>query len=301
MFIVVIPLYNKELSIKNTIQSVLNQSYQNFEILIINDGSVDGSVDVVKNIKDERIRLIHQNNQGVSSARNKGIQEAKYEWIAFLDGDDLWEINHLEEVIKMMKVHPTEKVYVTSFQYSDQRKMYKHKRNNSIFKIENYFKEVIKEDLIWTSIIVVHKSCFKEVGLFNIKFNRGEDLDLWSRLAKKFKIVKSSKITATYRVDAENRTNLSKNLEKCYYYHLPIDNINQEDEKNYYILFLYNRVWEYLLNRDYKTAIKLLNKYPSLRIVDFIKFSLNFVYLVFFKKIKKVVFFMKQKLKMGIK
>ena len=74
MFSVVIPLFNKELSIKNTIQSVLNQSYQNFEILIINDGSVDGSVDIVKNIKDERIRLIHQNNQGVSSARNKGIQ-----------------------------------------------------------------------------------------------------------------------------------------------------------------------------------------------------------------------------------
>src|SRR5690606_20866460 len=129
MFSVVIPLYNKELSIRNTIQSVLNQSYQNFEILIINDGSVDGSVDIVKNIKDERIRLNHQNNKGVYSARNKGIQEAKSEWIAFLDGDDLWEINHLEEVIKTMKVHPTEKVYVTSFQYSDPRKMYKHKRN----------------------------------------------------------------------------------------------------------------------------------------------------------------------------
>ncbi|UNT64589.1 glycosyltransferase [Acinetobacter towneri] len=301
MFSVVIPLYNKELSIKNTIQSVLNQSYQNFEILIINDGSVDGSVDVVKNIKDERIRLIHQNNQGVSSARNKGIQEAKYEWIAFLDGDDLWESNHLEEIVKMMNIYPTEKVYVTSFEYSDHRRVYKHKRNNSIFKIENYFKEAMNEDLLWTSIVVVSKDCFKEVGFFNINYNRGEDLDLWSRFAKKFNIVKSIEITAIYRIDAENRTNLSKNLEKCYYYHLPIDNINQEDEKNYYILFLYNRVWEYLLNRDYKTAIKLLNKYPSLRIVDFIKFSLNFVYLVFFKKIKKVVFSMMQKLKMGIK
>lgn len=288
MFSVVIPLYNKELSIKNTIQSVLNQSYQNFEILIINDGSVDGSVDVVKNIKDERIRLIHQNNQGVSSARNKGIQEAKYEWIAFLDGDDLWEINHLEEVIKMMKVHPTEKVYVTSFQYSDQRKMYKHKRNNSIFKIENYFKEVIKEDLIWTSIIVVHKSCFKEVGLFNIKFNRGEDLDLWSRLAKKFKIVKSSQITATYRVDAENRTSLSRDLEKCHYYHYEFNNISDVYEVEYYKFFLFNRVFEYFLLKDFEIAKILLNRYPEVSKLEFIYFLIDLFYFVIVKKIKKI-------------
>ena len=84
-----------------------------------------------------------------------------------------------------------------------------------------------KVSTVWTQLTYSHLRL-----LFNIKFNRGEDLDLWSRLAKKFKIVKSSKITATYRVDAENRTNLSKNLEKCYYYHLPIDNINQEDKDN---------------------------------------------------------------------
>src|SRR5690554_5521626 len=97
MFSVVIPLYNKELSISNTIQSVLDQTFQNFEIVIVNDGSTDNSVKEVEKFDDKRIRLIHQENQGVSAARNRGIKEARYEWIAFLDGDDLWEKEHLEE------------------------------------------------------------------------------------------------------------------------------------------------------------------------------------------------------------
>jgi len=92
MFSVVIPLYNKERSVKNTIESVLNQTFQDFEVIVVNDGSTDNSLEVVKSFNDERIRIINQKNSGVSSARNRGIKEAKYEWIAFLDADDLWEI-----------------------------------------------------------------------------------------------------------------------------------------------------------------------------------------------------------------
>src|SRR5690554_4101955 len=129
MFSVIIPLYNKELSITNTVQSVLDQTYQNFEIVIINDGSTDNSIKAVESIKDNRIRLIHQENQGVSAARNRGIQEARYNWIAFLDGDDLWEQSHLQEIILMMLKFPDEKVFVTSFEYSDERPMFKHLRS----------------------------------------------------------------------------------------------------------------------------------------------------------------------------
>src|SRR5690554_7052561 len=96
MFSVVIPLYNKELSINNTIQSVLNQTFQDYEIVVVNDGSTDKSLEVVKQINDFRIRIINKLNGGVSSARNRGIEESKFDWIAFLDGDDLWMENHLE-------------------------------------------------------------------------------------------------------------------------------------------------------------------------------------------------------------
>src|SRR5690554_6433425 len=191
MFSVVIPLYNKELSITNTAQSVLDQTYQNFEIVIINDGSTDSSIKAVEAINDNRIRLIHQENQGVSAARNRGIKEAKYEWIAFLDGDDLWEPNHLEEITKMMNLYPEEKVFVTSFVYSDNRQMFKQPRATPIFKIANYFKEAIKENLMWKSIVVVNKECIAKVGEFNEKLNRGEDLDLWARLAREYAITKA--------------------------------------------------------------------------------------------------------------
>src|SRR5699024_6424946 len=101
MFSIVIPLYNKELSITNTLQSVLNQTFTDFEVVIVNDGSTDNSVEKVEAFNDPRIRLIHQANAGVSAARNKGIEEANYDWISFLDADDLWMENHLS-ILKNM-------------------------------------------------------------------------------------------------------------------------------------------------------------------------------------------------------
>lgn len=270
MFSVVIPLYNKELSIQNTILSVLNQSYQNFEIVVINDGSTDSSVDAVKSINDERVRIIHQENQGVSAARNRGIEEAKYEWVAFLDGDDLWENNHLEEVNKMMTVFPNEKVYVTSFEYSDKRVMYKHKREDSIFKIENYFKEAIRENLMWTSIVVVHKSCFDAIGFFNQILVRGEDLDVWARLAKKYQIVKSEKITALYRVDSENRTDIIKDVEKTHVYYFPLKNCVNKDERDYYKAIILIRLFSYLTRYNLISFLKLFVRYNSLIFIDFV-------------------------------
>ena len=87
MISVVIPLYNKEKQIRKTLQSVLTQTFQDFEIVVVNDGSTDNSAIEVEKVKDPRIRLIHQQNAGVSAARNKGIEEARYELIAFLDAD----------------------------------------------------------------------------------------------------------------------------------------------------------------------------------------------------------------------
>src|SRR5690606_38009132 len=139
MFSVVIPLYNKELSIQNTIHSVLNQTVQDFEIVVVNDGSTDNSVEKVVEIFDARILIINKPNGGVSSDRNMGVEEAKYEWIAFLDGDDLWKVNHLEEIVKMMKLFPSDKVFVNSFEYSDKRLFFRHPRETENFVIDNYF------------------------------------------------------------------------------------------------------------------------------------------------------------------
>lgn len=98
MFSIIIPLYNKAHTIERTLKSVFAQTYQRFEVIIINDGSTDGSEGIVQKIEDQRLRLISQENLGVSAARNEGIKESKFEWISFLDGDDEWMPNYLENV-----------------------------------------------------------------------------------------------------------------------------------------------------------------------------------------------------------
>lgn len=261
MFSIVIPLYNKELSIGNTIQSVLNQTYQDYEIIIVNDGSTDNSLHVVEQIKDSRIRIINKPNEGVSSARNRGIKEAKYEWIAFLDGDDLWRNDHLEEITKMMQVFSNEKIYVTSFQYSDGRDMFRHPRNSNIFIIKNYFKDVLKEDLIWTSIVVVHKSCLENVGVFNEQLNRGEDLDLWARLAREYFFIKSNKITAIYNLASENKLTIGKS--NYYKSILSVIDITylKGDERKYFKKMLYKRIISDIKSFDIREIILLLRKH----------------------------------------
>ena len=98
---IIIPCYNASSYIKETINSVLTQTFQNFEILLINDGSTDNSSSIIKTIIDDRIHLVEQENQGVSSTRNKGIAMAKGEFIVFLDADDLLHPNFLERRVFM--------------------------------------------------------------------------------------------------------------------------------------------------------------------------------------------------------
>lgn len=273
MFSVIIPLYNKELSISNTIKSVLEQSIQDFEVIVVNDGSKDNSKKVVKEINDPRIRLINQHNQGVSAARNTGIKEAKNEWIALLDGDDIWEKDHLEEVLRMMrKLPPSDKrkVYVTSFEYSN--KLSSNNNSSEIFEIKNYFKVARRKTIIWTSIVVIHRSCFNEVGFFNEALNRGEDLDLWARLAKQYIIVKSSKITATYRIEAENRSTSSFDIEKSFLYNHDFSSAGSVDEAKYYQSRLSSSIRGSILEGRYRDCMQLVRKhYRHISLLDLFK------------------------------
>jgi glycosyltransferase involved in cell wall biosynthesis len=114
MFSIVIPLYNKEKYIKRAITSVLDQTIQDFEIIVVNDGSTDNSTNIVKSITDNRIKLINQENQGVSVARNTGIENTKNEYIAFLDADDKWEPYFLEEIRKLIEINKSAGLFATN-------------------------------------------------------------------------------------------------------------------------------------------------------------------------------------------
>lgn len=107
MISVVIPLYNKEHTIVSTLNTVINQTYKDFEIIIVNDGSTDNGVEVIQqHFSDQRIRIINQKNSGVSAARNRGVIESKGEWIAFLDGDDQWHSEYLSFVNQAIIKYP---------------------------------------------------------------------------------------------------------------------------------------------------------------------------------------------------
>lgn len=183
MFSVVIPLYNKELSIKNTIQSVLNQTFQDFEIVIVNDGSTDNSLQVVQQINDSRIRIINKPNGGVSSARNRGIKESKYKWIAFLDGDDLWLENHLIEYKKALEKEPNINWLISGY-----TSVAKNKSRDIIHMnrgiLENVFEDLQKGLSIHTSAVCIKRNLFQEYPdlFFREGLNNSEDREVWYKL-----------------------------------------------------------------------------------------------------------------------
>ncbi len=181
MFSVVIPLYNKESSIRNTVQSVLNQSFTDFEIVIVNDGSTDKSLEVVQQIDDARIRIIDKDNGGVSSARNHGIKNAERQWIAFLDGDDLWEPSHLEEYHKYIEGNVN--WIISGYKSKNQLKEY-IKIYNKEGKLENVFDDLLKGLKIHTSTVCIKKKKFDDHPdlYFREGINNSEDREVWYKM-----------------------------------------------------------------------------------------------------------------------
>lgn len=206
MISVVIPLYNKEKQIAKTLQTVLNQTYQNFEIVIVNDGSTDGSVEEVLRISDSRIRLVNQENGGVSAARNRGIDEAKGEYIAFLDADDIWAKDHLESLNILIKHFPSSKARATNYNFLNKGK-YKDIILNSLsfdgFEgvLDNYFEVASNSNPpIWSSAVCVDKDLLKLIGGFPEGITSGEDLLTWARIALLTNFAFTKRVTATFNL-----------------------------------------------------------------------------------------------------
>lgn len=195
MISVVIPLYNKEKQIGNTLRTVLNQTFQDFEIVVVNDGSTDNSAAEVERFHDQRIRLVHQANAGVSAARNRGVEESKYELIAFLDADDEWKPSYLETQYSLYKKYPECSVFACNYEFRDAdgnvrptiiRKL-PFQETDGI--LSNYFEVAsCSHPPLWTSAIVAKKSALKDIGGFPVGIKSGEDLLTWARLAVNYNI-----------------------------------------------------------------------------------------------------------------
>ena len=259
MISVVIPLFNKGNSIEKTISTVISQSYKDFEIVVVNDGSTDNSLEVVRGINDERIRIVDKSNGGVSSARNRGIMEAKYNWIAFLDADDLWEKDHLDTLHFLITKYPLDNVFCTSFTRSNQNQNLKE--DNTTIVIEDYFSEAIKYHFFWTSVVLINSSVFKKVGVFNEALSRGEDLDLWARIGCEYRFIKSNKVTAIYVQDSENKLSFMKtSLNKSILNNISFIGL-KGTQRRYFKTLILNKVKSAILKHQFSIAFKLLLKY----------------------------------------
>lgn len=219
MISVIIPLYNKEQQIANTLRTVLNQTFQNFEIIIVDDGSTDNSVIEAEKVQDSRIRIIHQKNAGVSAARNKGIEEARYNLIAFLDADDEWKSQYLEIQYNLYLKYPECSVYAVNYEFRDSKgKITPTKINKLPFTEEdgvlsNYFKvSSCSHPPLWTSAVVVRKEAIESIGKFPNGVRSGEDLLTWARLYVKYNIVYSKLCMAIYHVENDSIIDVPKRL-----------------------------------------------------------------------------------------
>lgn len=265
-FSVIIPLYNKENEISHTLNSVLLQSFENFEILIVNDGSTDNSLDVLSKFIDNRLKIYTIENKGVSNARNYGICMSRGKYIAFLDADDLWSKYFLEYMYDLINIFIDSNIFASNYFINKIPIDFNERfRNISLksFIINDYFNCAFYMPLITASSVVIKKACFDNNFYFNSKYTHGEDLDIWLKLFKKYQSIAYIDIAlVNYNHQATNRACYKiPKLENHFAYYFDIKSSITNSEKNYYLNQVAILLWIYLRNFNFKYFIILFKRY----------------------------------------
>ena len=199
LFSVVIPLFNKRVTIASTVASILAQTFLDFELIVIDDGSTDGGAGELTGIDDARLTVIRQNNLGEGPARNRGIEAAKGEWIAFLDADDLWLPWHLDELDRVRRRFPDAGLIGSRWIEADPGAIPDSPpRMSGEIEVVSYFDEVLGAPLVRSSTAAVRRSAYDDVGGFS-NWRTGSDIEYWARLALKWPVARSTAVTAVYR------------------------------------------------------------------------------------------------------
>lgn len=198
LFSVVIPLYNKENYLANTLHSVLNQTFKDFEVIIVNDGSTDKSLEMAQSFIDPRIKIYSKVNEGVSVARNFGISKAMGNYIAFLDADDLWEATFLEEINNLIIKYPSCGFYASAYKRIKFNKCFIVGDKLPEGIVKDFFEIKLKNLVPMSSGIAVRKDALENVGGFPKGMVGGEDDFTWSKIAVNYKVAFTPKVLATF-------------------------------------------------------------------------------------------------------
>lgn len=188
---VIIPVYNYARFIGRALDSVLSQTYGNYEILVIDDGSTDNLANVLKDY-NSNIRYFYKENGGVSSARNFGIKKANGKLIAFLDADDEWTVDKLEKQVKFLSINNNYRMCYTDMSHvcnnAFVNRSYLHERKYKYFSSGDLYLNLLEEGFIFVPTVMLYRDCFDQVGYFDESLTHSEDRDMWLRVAKKFQI-----------------------------------------------------------------------------------------------------------------
>ncbi len=283
---VIIPAYNAMTYLPETVGSVLRQSFTDFEVLIIDDGSSDSIQQWASQVQDLRVRLISQENQGASAARNSGIAHAQGEYLAFLDADDLWEASKLEKQVLCLENYPAAGLVYTWTALIDPTgkptgRVFANKAEGDVWN------QLIEHNIIECgSSPMIRRDCFETVGLFDCNLLAVEDWEMWVRIASCYPFAVLQEPLTYYR---QLSTSLSKNwqlMAQCFplfiekvFYSAPSERLYLKN-RSYYQANLC-LAWKCLqsTDRDYKQAVLFRQQamiyYPQKRYsLEYLRLSL---------------------------
>lgn len=209
---IVIPVYNGENYIQQAINSALTQDYDNFEVLIIDDGSTDKTAEICKSFTDNRVRYVHKKNGGVSSALNLGIKEMKGDYFSWLSHDDLYERNKISEEINYLRktgLIGTKTIVFSDYELIDEAGFHivsTHVDRSNIKEKQEY---VVLEGKIDGLSLLIPKTAFEECGDFSTTLTAIQDYDLWWRFLKKYTFIHLDKVLVSTRCHSKQVTNTS--------------------------------------------------------------------------------------------
>lgn len=219
-FTVIIPLYNKEKYIENAIKSILNQTFTDFELLIINDCSTDKSVEIANGFLSEKIQIIHhEKNNGLAATRNTGIKKATSNYITFLDADDLWKPTFLETIFQLIQNFPEARIFATNYEEIWDKTVKKPHNELDVSEGKfsgyiNFFKTNIKQGLYNHGSVCLHKEVYENVGFYNEKIQLSQDLDFNIRANYHYKLAYDNSVQMSYFMQTDNQLTRSSIIKK---------------------------------------------------------------------------------------
>ncbi|BAY12841.1 glycosyltransferase [Calothrix sp. NIES-2098] len=208
---VIIPVYNGEKTIKKTIESVLNQSLSDLEIIVINDGSTDSTEEIVKSISDSRLKIFSYPNAGLSASRNRGLSLAACDFVSFIDADDLWTSDKLESQMQALLAHENAALAYSWTDFIDADDNFVRTGARAKVTGDAYTKLLLSNFLENGSNPLIRKEAFTKVGNFDESLRAAEDWDMWLRLADSYEFVVVPQVQILYRISASS---MSSNFKK---------------------------------------------------------------------------------------